>query len=433
MVNNNFNVEKFLNDFFKDPFSFFKYLNYQNFFNCNKEFWNILKSKEKTALILAHRNSYKTTIVCIFIAFWSFFNPHKSFLLVRKTERLAQDMLYEITKIFQTDFFRMLYYNLYNQDLKIRANKTEIYLPHSELKREANLVALGMTANLTGLHFDYIFLDDIVSEKDRYSIIEREKTKKFFYETQNILKKDGFLRLTGTIWHKDDLFNELINKNVFYKKFDVYQTSIFDNNKIIELKNSMPYSLFACNYELRYIANENALVKEIKYYNQHERQKPVWGHLDVAFGGGDTTAVTVIYISKKGKIIVRGHIFKNNIIEEFQKICDILRWEDTDIIFIEKNTDKGYIANELRKNNFVVKEYHEAQNKHFKITTYILKNWANIYISSLSDAEYCQQIMEYSVSAKNDDAPDSLASLLREMETQKIGENKEIFFERINF
>lgn len=432
MMANNFSYQKFLRDFFSDPFVFFKYLQYPIFYNCNKEFWDFLKDKEKVNLILAHRNSYKTTIVCLFIAFFSFFQPHKSFLIVRKSERLAQDMLYEIAKILQSDFFNLLYFNIYKQNFIVKANKSEIYLPHSEIKREANIVALGMTANLTGMHFDWIFLDDIVSEKDRYSQTEREKTKRFYYEINNILKKEGKVRLTGTIWHKDDLFSELINKNqIKYKLFDVYQTGIFDNNKIQELKNSMPYSLFACNYELKYITNEDSLIKDVKYYNQHERIKPKWAHLDVAFGGKDTTALTILYQNRTGKYIVRGHIFKKSITEEINKICDILKWEDVDLIFVEKNTDKGYTASLLRQNGFVVKEYYEAQNKHFKITNYILKNWNNIYISYLSDAEYVSQIAEYSETAINDDAPDSLASLLREIEGKT--EPKQVFFEKINF
>jgi hypothetical protein len=55
-------------------------------------------------------------------------------------------------------------------------------------------------------------------------------------------------------------------------------------------------------------------------------------------------------------------------------------------------------------------------NKYVKISTFLLKEWKNIYWLDDTDPEYIDQILGYNVHAKHDDAPDSIASLLRETE-----------------
>lgn len=55
-------------------------------------------------------------------------------------------------------------------------------------------------------------------------------------------------------------------------------------------------------------------------------------------------------------------------------------------------------------------------NKYIKISTYLRENWDRIVFIKDTDKEYINQILDYTENAEHDDAPDSLASLLREME-----------------
>jgi len=53
-------------------------------------------------------------------------------------------------------------------------------------------------------------------------------------------------------------------------------------------------------------------------------------------------------------------------------------------------------------------------NKYFKISTYLKSNWDRIIFIKETDKEYINQILDYTENAEHDDAPDSLASLIRE-------------------
>ena len=53
-------------------------------------------------------------------------------------------------------------------------------------------------------------------------------------------------------------------------------------------------------------------------------------------------------------------------------------------------------------------------NKYIKISTYLKSNWSRIIFIKGTDTEYINQILDYTENATHDDAPDSLASLIRE-------------------
>ena len=427
------NLELFIKDFLDNPLFFFQKLGYDKLKEINKFFFEILfKKKEKIIVLLAHRNSYKTTILALTVAFLLLFDNSLSIFIVRKSQILAETILDEIKKIMKSDLYRSLYNFFYKKDiLKMQSTKLSIVLPSSQTKREPNVLACGMTSNITGLHFDYIFLDDIVTEKDRYSNVERENTKKFFYESLNLLKRGGKIRITGTTWHEDDLFSVLEQKGEKIFKYDINQTNIFNKDEILELKKTMPASLFACNYELIHIADEERLFKEINYTQEWEQANNlIIAHIDCSYGGQDTTAVTFAY--KKGiEFIVRGFIFKVSILKNKKEIINLLKRFEVSKVYLEKNADKGYTAKELRDAGFNVIEYQESQNKHFKIITFLTKYLNNIKFNENTDRDYIFQILDYSEHAKNDDAPDSLASLLRVLGNQIS--SKELFFQGIAF
>ena len=60
-----------------------------------------------------------------------------------------------------------------------------------------------------------------------------------------------------------------------------------------------------------------------------------------------------------------------------------------------------------------MKPYHESMNKYVKISTYLRESWKDIVFIKETDPEYINQILDYTENAEHDDAPDSIASLLR--------------------
>jgi phage terminase large subunit-like protein len=50
-----------------------------------------------------------------------------------------------------------------------------------------------------------------------------------------------------------------------------------------------------------------------------------------------------------------------------------------------------------------------------KIVTYLKWEWQNVVFVQGTDEEYIQQILDFNENADHDDAPDSLASLIRKL------------------
>ena len=57
--------------------------------------------------------------------------------------------------------------------------------------------------------------------------------------------------------------------------------------------------------------------------------------------------------------------------------------------------------------------YGEHMNKYVKITSYLKFEWQNVIFVKGTDAEYINQICDFNDDAEHDDAPDSLASMIR--------------------
>ena len=53
-------------------------------------------------------------------------------------------------------------------------------------------------------------------------------------------------------------------------------------------------------------------------------------------------------------------------------------------------------------------------NKYIKISTHLKGEWENIIFLKDTCKEYINQILDYNENATHDDAPDSLASIIRE-------------------
>jgi hypothetical protein len=99
-------------------------------------------------------------------------------------------------------------------------------------------------------------------------------------------------------------------------------------------------------------------------------------------------------------------------------------------LYCEDNGDKGYLAKTLRAKGLRVVSYHEDMNKYLKITSYLKSAWKNVVFVAGTDREYIDMITDYNENAEHDDAPDSLASLVRELwyRADSVSEKKNLMY-----
>jgi hypothetical protein len=85
-------------------------------------------------------------------------------------------------------------------------------------------------------------------------------------------------------------------------------------------------------------------------------------------------------------------------------------------ILLETNSDKGYVAKDLRALGLNTRTYTERDNKVIKISTYLYGAWPHLIWDEGTDAAYMEQILDYKADSgrSHDDAPDSAAVLCRE-------------------
>lgn len=371
-------------------------------------------SGTKSYTLQASRGSYKTTCVSIALACILLLYPRRRVLFLRKTDTDVREITSQVKKILQSKLFKVLSASIWgNIPFYITtSNMNELNTSlNADTKGTPQLTALGIGGNLTGKHFDDIFPDDIVTIKDRISGAEREFTKIVFQELQNVLNRGGRIFSTGTPWHKDDAFSLMSNIH----KFDCYQCGVYTDDEIEKLKKSMSRSLFSANYELKYIADEDVLFSDPKYTDSSDPDLLRDGlcHIDASYGGEDGTAFTIAKRSEGGLIYVLGKLWHAHVDNCIPQILDLKRRYMAGRTYCEDNGDKGYLKKRLKEFGDNATSYHESMNKFVKISTILYKDWENIRFLPDSDEEYIAEIADYSENAEHDDAPDSLASLLR--------------------
>lgn len=374
----------------------------------------MLTSKEDYTL-LGHRGSYKTTCLSFVFALMIVLLPSKTIFFIRKTDDDVIEIINQVKKILQSDTFAYIVHELYKTDLVLTTSssyKIDTNL-HKSTAGQVQLQGMGLKGSLTGKHADYVFTDDIVNVKDRVSRAEREETKRQYQELQNIKNRGGRIFNTGTPWHKEDCIATLM-PNVH--TFDCYSTGLIDSVQLQKLRDSMVPSLFSANYELKHIADKDAIFTTVNYLPKEDAYLIQDGasHVDASYGGEDFTAYTVMKELSDGRIIAFGKMWDKHVdkcLPEIQMYQDLYR---VGIIACETNGDKGYLATELEEEyKMYVYDYNERMNKFLKIASYLRKNWERIYWIEDTDRDYINQILDYNEFAEHDDAPDSAASLVR--------------------
>lgn len=369
--------------------------------------------------LLGHRGSYKTTCLSFAFALLCVLCPNKTILFIRKTDGDVIEIIAQTRKILETPLFSYIVRTLYGVQLVLTtssAYKIDTNL-NTGSRGQVQLQGMGLKSSITGKHADLIFTDDIVNRTDRISRAEREETKRAYQELQNIKNRGGRIMNTGTPWHKEDCIATEMSPPKISRilTFTVYETGLVSQEKQERLRQSMSPSLYAANYELRHIADADALFSEPRFYHGDPSDiHNAVAHIDAAYGGEDYTAYTAMKRKPDGSgyigygLLRHGHVDKHlrHILSVHEKIM-------AGTIHCEKNGDKGYLARDIKRAGVPASEYQERENKYIKIATFLRRAWPLIEWLPDTDPDYLSQILDYTENAEHDDAPDSAASIIR--------------------
>lgn len=411
-----------LDSLYNDPVSFAHQIGFDKLGDLHNEWMCEMLNGEGDETLQAHRNSYKTTCVSVVLVILLITRPRLRIAFFRKTDDDVKEIVQQVSNILKDDFVKMVVWLIWEVELALTVdNACEIDTNLSRgMKGSCQLTAMGIKGSMTGKHYDIIFTDDIVTLEDRESPAERRRTITRYSEIINLLNKDPGCKVfnTGTPWHKDDAFTIMPAP----KKYDCYTTGILTKSAIDHIKKYMTKSLFAANYELKHISDEEVLFAQPGFFTNDSLLYGGIGHLDSAYGGADYTAFSIIR-KADGKYYLFGKVWQRNVEDCYQEITLLYNEFKCAKMYTETNADKGMVAKDLRKKcGLRVVSYQESMNKYIKISLYLKAIWEDVVVSDKTDNAYLNMITDYNINAEHDDAPDSAACLARLTYKPKPGE-----------
>ncbi|MDR1025963.1 MAG: phage terminase large subunit, partial [Lactobacillus sp.] len=171
-------------------------------------------SKSRQALLMAFRNSGKSTIVGLFCAWVLYFDNAGRILVIAADYSLAKKMVRNVKRIIER---HPLTKGLKPDKLDQWASDQFTINRQAEL-RDPSMLAKGLNANLTGLRADIIICDDVEVPKNSDSAFKRNEMREKLQELDYILTPSGMQLYIGT-------------PHTFYT---IYQTDYDDSKKEVE-------------------------------------------------------------------------------------------------------------------------------------------------------------------------------------------------------
>ena len=224
----------YLQAFFMKDFGAFVYLlGYRDLGEFHK---NEIKRLGKMRLIgdkpirnlwLWARGHFKTSIITVAHTLWLIVNnPNIRILMVSYTLDIAKKIFKEVREhfILNNDFryFFREYCPKANKEGKIEFGSTEELTVslRTRILKEPTLKCAGVGTNLTTLHFDWMKIDDLVTEFSVTNDTQIQASKDYYGSLRQLFDVPEIPRedIIGTIYHFNDLYSSVIQKSDEFSK-----------------------------------------------------------------------------------------------------------------------------------------------------------------------------------------------------------------------
>lgn len=262
--------------------------------------------------------------------------------------------------------------------------------------------------SVRGRHPKRTIMDDPVTEDDD-SEATRKRVQKLYNE---LMKLTDNVLIIGQPVHKFDLYETL---RPLIKKMEVPYGSIpeLDHDLDAQRIAGVSEESIQASYFLKVMSETGMPLEKVKVDLDTFGPGPAVAFIDPSFEGGDYTALTIIRAHFQG-VAVKGKCYKRawyDCLDEMaaemvacgvQKVCfETNSLGDNPVVMMREVAPEGM--------GVVGKK--STGHKHSRIL--MAGAFAkNIHITKDSDRIYIDQVRKYEYKAKNDDAPDSLASAM---------------------
>jgi len=367
--------------------------------------------------LTASRGCFKTS-ACTIVGtiWWLLFHPNESVLILRKSFEDASSVLTAICKIMEMPEIRELFAFAHGEawTYSIKRKDCVDFSFRRSAGKDLSITAKGLDGSLTGVHCSAAILDDVVTIKDKLSAAERKRTELILRDVYtSIIDRGRGVTILGTPWHPLDALSTIPIEDSM--SFNIYECNLFTPEQIAEKRKTETAVGWASQYEMRHISGESNPFADLKETTwQTTGIDKVYAHVDTAYGKGDFCAVTIGAKRFNGDIQIVGLCTKLSISDWLPFLVDKLKFYRVKKVFVEDNCDKGWTSSRLKERGLLVGSYLESTQKVHKISTFITEAWDDCYFdTNQSDEQYLAMISGWDPTTDYDDAPDSLASLIR--------------------
>lgn len=294
-------------------------------------------------------------------------------------------------------------------------------------KLGSKIHSVGVDGPLTGKGADLIIFDDTIKDAMEAQSTITLKRLRDWYETVAFtsLYQTGNIIVIGTRWCQNDLQGiieqsspeewTVINMPAIIDEGKETERALcpkrFDLERLKTIRSTLSHRWWSTQYQGIPIDASDEQMGAPKRGNY--LPKDIFCFIDPAFDGNDKTAFVFGGIDNDKHIcILRAESIRKNAIELVPAIAEIGLQLGCRTYIVEKNADKGYTANELRKFNLHVVDHTATKNKVGRILAYVKGNWSNIYCSDRCSNDFIRDISQWSELSKSDDAIDALAGLI---------------------
>jgi hypothetical protein len=351
-----------------------------------------------TRLLLGARNYGKTDYLTILgAAYRIYLDPSYTILILTKEEKRAKSIVTEISGA------------LTKNGVVLEVDRALELKVQGLIGKDYSVEGLSIRSGLRGRHPDMIIMDDPVTEED-VSEATRKQVQRKYNEAHKLCSN---ILVIGQPAHAHDLYAKLRN---MVKKLEVPWGSIPELDHDLEAQRlaGVDEKSIQASYFLKIISDGTAPFEKINYLDRYPIGDSV-AFLDPSHKGKDTSALTIARQHFDGIAAVgfAAHRAWNHWLDDI--VPKLLHYKVKKIA-IECNGlgDQPVLMLRglLAGHGIGVVGVDSTDNKHARIMS--AGAYAHlIHLSKESDRAYTDQVVQYEYGAEPDDAPDSLATLLK--------------------
>ena len=188
--------------------------------HCHQDLAEFLQSEGDHKMVIFPRAHLKSTIEAAWGCYLITKDPTTTILIGSATATLAEQQVYAMQNILESPIHRKLFPELLghvDEGKRDKWTQKAFNVEHPLRKkariRDNTVYACGAGKTITGLHFDHLFLDDIIADDsdkmNPQTLQGREAADRWVARATSILNPGGSVLAVGTRYHPDDLYNKL--------------------------------------------------------------------------------------------------------------------------------------------------------------------------------------------------------------------------------